>query len=580
MKHMLSKILLLFFSFSSLAWSESLIIEADRQKIEMGDIIVLTITADFQTYTARPDFEKLTSQFEILGQQQSNQMQYVNGQVAVSTQWHLRITPKQIGKLMIPPLAVSGVESQPYPIEVSPQVQASGQAKLHFLEAEIDNATPYVQEQVLYTVRFYHQGRLLSGNIRPPEFSSAFSKQIGNQKRYQKYLHGKLYEVYEWHYAFFPQRSGQMTLTPQDFTGRLQVRNGMKQVNDKSQPIHLKVLPKPSSFPTSNDWMIAKDLMLKHEWQAADNLEQGDAITLTLTLQADGLLANQLPNIKLPESTAYQTYPDNPTVDERVTTQGVLSSKAIKIAVIPNQAGIFKTPSLKLPWFNSQTEKMNYLELPSQTFRFEENPTLTKEEVRSEKISEEKKQTQSNTAEDAASFNIWWIAAILFALLWIVTMILLFKVMRSKRNTSKENRETAMAMVEIAKETNHHRNEVLQEAMSAQTPETNSRQGENHAWSPYDDLNHICADKLEPLVKYNALRNWRQKHQDLSISEQDWQSAIAPLKSHLFNQTDFGLAEQESMCQALAKLQQKIDSDKALQNNKKKGQTLEPLYPE
>jgi len=104
-----------------LGFAKTLTVSADRQTIEMGDIITLSIQADFQTLGSQLDLDSLKDQFELLGRQQNNQISMINGQFSSNTQWQITLLAKQIGELIVPPLRIEGVESKPYKIKVLPE---------------------------------------------------------------------------------------------------------------------------------------------------------------------------------------------------------------------------------------------------------------------------------------------------------------------------------------------------------------------------------------------------------------------------------------------------------------------------
>ncbi|MBD3777621.1 MAG: BatD family protein, partial [Thiotrichales bacterium] len=96
---------------SQTLWANSVTVQTDRQQVEMGDIVTLTIDADFQSRLGQPDLSALQDQFELLGSQRSSNIQIVNGDFQTSTRWLVQLLPKQAGELMIPPIDIDGVKS-------------------------------------------------------------------------------------------------------------------------------------------------------------------------------------------------------------------------------------------------------------------------------------------------------------------------------------------------------------------------------------------------------------------------------------------------------------------------------------
>lgn len=193
-------IFLLLLSGSLLA--KQVTVQTDQQQVQMGDIITLVVETDFATQS-EPNFNQMQDQFDVLGTQRSNQIQIINGNYQSFSRWILHISPKQIGELVVPPLEIDGIISQPLIINVSEAQHSSPNSKgSSFLESSLNLDEVYVQQQVLFTLRFYHQGRFIDGNIRPPVFEEALSEPLQNQFHYQTQINGERYDVYQWIWAF------------------------------------------------------------------------------------------------------------------------------------------------------------------------------------------------------------------------------------------------------------------------------------------------------------------------------------------------------------------------------------------
>ena len=368
---LISLALILVLLLSTQVQAKTLTATIDRQQAEMGDILTLIVKTDFQTFDS-PDFSLLEDQFDLLGSQRSSQIQIVNGDYQAFSRWDVRLTPKQTGELRIPPLKVDAVASQAIKVNVSKGSNIQGEGRgSSFFESSVNINTPYVQQEVIYTLRFFHLGNLVRGNIRPPVFENAITQNLRQQYNYQKQIDGRLYEVYEWTWAFYPQKSGEMTIAKQRFDGRIQLGVRMKQVRDETDTLTLNVKPKPSSYPTQANWLPAQKLQLTEDWQTPKTLRVGDSITRTFNLQAMGLQASQLPNFELTPQPGFTSYPDqaktrnHPQTDNQMTVIGQLSQS---IAIVPTEAGTITLPEIRLPWWNTATNQQEIAVLPAKQF--------------------------------------------------------------------------------------------------------------------------------------------------------------------------------------------------------------------
>ncbi|WP_019895049.1 BatD family protein [Hydrogenovibrio halophilus] len=347
-------------------------VHVDRAEIEMGDVLKLKIQTNFET-TGTPDFSALEDQFEILGRQRSSRIEITNGRYKAFSRWDLHLTPRQTGELAIPPFEVDNAISAPLTITVTaPSKNPDAQQGPSFVESFVDAKSVYVQQQVHYTLRFYHLGQFINGNIRPPRFENALSFSLRNQFQYQKQIGPHRYQVYEWTWVFYPQKSGQYTLPPQGFDGRIQYRGQLRLVQDRTQPITMEVKPVPDAFPSDAPWLPAREVNLKQTFEKLSKAAVGDTLTRKITLQANGLLASQLPEIQTTSSEGLSLYPKKPSLDNQAHRQSVVSERQQTIETIARQAGKQHFEALTLHWWNTQTDQLETLTLPSRTFAVSE----------------------------------------------------------------------------------------------------------------------------------------------------------------------------------------------------------------
>ncbi|MDG6774210.1 BatD family protein [Thiomicrorhabdus sp. ZW0627] len=526
--------------FSTSSWSDSLTVETDRQTVEFGDIVSLYVTADFQSTLGQLDLEPLKDQFEVLGSQRSNNIQMVNGDFQSSTRWLIQLLPKQAGELIIPPFKVGDATSQPYKLTVMPMQKSltKGSLKPYFLEAKVSTDSPYVQGQVIYSLRFYYRGRLISGNIRPPEFGNALVESLKKESVFSKQIQGQAYTVYEWIYALYPQSSGELKVTTPVFTGRIQIDNHLKQIQAVANELTLKVKPEPETFKeqSTNPWLPAKRVKIDQKWNLPkDEIRVGDTLTQTLTLNVDGLMANQLPTLTLDAQDGFKVYPDQPTTQEEKQQNGILSTKVIKRAIIPTQAGTLTLPEQSLYWWNTETDTLETTHIPGKTLKILESADKTASQSGSgtEMLAHDLNAITPTAATGKASSNdlFWKISTTVFAILWLLTMGLWLMEKRRGKNIQENNRENL---------------------------ETDSRQTEQ-AWSELDGL---C--KLSPPELYPAIKNWlRSQHGIKSFSELNdpaLKAQLLQLEASLFNDKTFDETARSTLCEALEKLDRKHTS--------------------
>ncbi len=521
--------------FSTSSWSDSLTVETDRQTVEFGDIINLYVTADFQSTLGQLNLDELKDQFEILGSQRSNNIQMVNGDFQSSTRWLIQLLPKQVGELIVPPFKVGDVTSQPYKLTVMPLQKSlqKGNLKPYFFEAKVSTDSPYVQGQVIYTLRFYYQGRLISGNIRPPEFGNALVEPLKKESVFNKQIKGQAYTVYEWVYAIYPQSSGELKIATPQFGGRIQLGSHLKQIQEEANPISLRVKPEPKVFKdkSTNAWLPANKVSVSQQWNLPDGaIHVGDTLTQTLTLNVDGLMANQLPTLKIDSQSGFKVYPDQPSTQEDKQQNGIISNKQLKRAIIPTQAGSLTLPEQTLYWWNTQTDKLETTLIPGKTFEIlpaADTATSTATPGADMQAHDLTTVPPHSIVKQSANNLPWQISTAVFAFLWVATLALWLRTRRQiKAITIKEKEST----------------------------DSDSKPTEP-VWSEIDDICKLPAQQLYP-----ALRQWlRERHRIQSFAELDDRELIArlqQLEASLFNQGEFTDAMRLALCESLKKLEQ------------------------
>ncbi|WP_044412335.1 BatD family protein [Thiomicrospira microaerophila] len=412
-----------------------LVAQVDRDQVEQGDIIQLSVMANFQTTSRGPDFALLHADFNVLGTQASNQLRIINGQYSATTLWDVQLMAKRTGELTIPAFSVERAQSQPIQISVSPASQRTDDFRISFIEAEVDNPNPYVQSQVIYTLRYYHLGSLVRGSINPPQFDTMISERLQNQRSFERRVQGRVYRVYEWVYAIYPQASGELIIPPQSFEGRLLYERSIRLDEQTSEPITLNVKPIPASFPANATWLPAKRLILKDEWTREDRYQVGDTLGRRISLEATGLRASQLPNPDWPQQDGLRLYSDPVSQRDHLDLSGISSIKSQDFMAVLQAPGSMAFNEIEIPWWNTQTDQLEIARLAGHAIQVEtaasSNTPSTESLLGLEDVS---------TPSPTAASRFWPFVSGLLAILWLITFGFYWQARRqTARITQAEN---------------------------------------------------------------------------------------------------------------------------------------------
>lgn len=436
----------------------------DRNPVGLDESFQIIFSAD-DTPDDDPDFSPLEQDFEILGQSQSSNSSWINGKSSKTIQWTLNVMAKHAGNLNVPTIKFGNDASSPATITVT---QGSANKAIDnnndlFLDVEASPQSPYVQSQVLYTVRLYRRVEIAQAGLNEPELADAVIEKLGDDSNYNTQVDGVNYLVTERKYAIFPQKSGAMTIKPLLLTAEVMAANRpsfngffssqlTKTRKISSKPVTLEVKPAPTTF-SNKHWLPAEQLVLKEEW-SGDNqqMKVGEPLTRTLTLLAKGTTVGQLPEINNKQIDAQlKTYPDQPALREQKKAEGLIAFREEKIAIIPSKAGFYKLPAIEIPWFNTQTQKMEIAKIPETSITVVDATGALSEPALpqvSEATAEPQKSEQPMpvVAVQPQASNPWLLVSVCLALGWLATVVYFLrkKPAATQPSTGQTERQTRM----------------------------------------------------------------------------------------------------------------------------------------
>jgi hypothetical protein len=347
----------------------------DRDVVEVGDTLTLTLRLD-DASNERPDLGALKKDFTVLGDSSSSGLSASIGHIERWTEWQISLSPRRAGQLVIPSLNVGGATSEALAIQAtaaSAQANAAGEEPV-FLEVALDSDSVYVQQQLLFTVRIFLAIPLDDMNITEPEFDDAAVRKI-SQNKFERTVNGTRYQVHELRYAIFPQKAGELTIPELVFSGR-EIRRARSMfdfpsagssVRKLSRQLTAHVKPVPKRF-TGKTWLPARNLTVQETWGGnPQHLAVGDSITRSIALQADGLMAAQLPAQPQPQLDRARLYADQPQLDDQADDSGLHGKRVESAALIPNEPGILNLPELRVVWWDLDSDSEKVAVLPAQT---------------------------------------------------------------------------------------------------------------------------------------------------------------------------------------------------------------------
>lgn len=375
-----------------------------------------------------PDLGTLTDSFEILDQRQSYSLRSINGEHSAEVTWTFQLAPRKSGTLTIPPLSFKNAESRPIQVEVKPgsSPQAAVNDRQAWVEAEVDKSQVYVQEQFVYTLRLYYRGALIGGNLSEPSFDNAVVEPLGEQEQTTARIGNHRYQVVERRYLVYPERTGELVLPAQQFTGRQRdlETGALEFVRAQSDPVSVEVQAPPKDFQGAQ-WIPAESLVLDETWSSdPETLQVGDSVTRKLTLKALGLLDTALPRLSIEYPSEFRVYPEAPESKTRInsgTVEATQTQSAVLMAVKP---GSVTLPEVRLHWWDTVNDRARVAVLPARAINIEPAPgasSATAEQADSPERSSGAGSADGTGTSDTLTWLLAGLAA-LFACAWLITL--------------------------------------------------------------------------------------------------------------------------------------------------------------
>ena len=450
----------LFFLFLlmsiSFAIANPIKVSVDRNPAYLNESFDITFTAN-KDPDENPNFKPLSDRFEILNKNHSSKMSWIKGQASTQIQWTFTVMAKYSGEQTIPALSFGS--------EISPELKITINKKRAdisddtpennaalFLEVEASPLNPYLQSQVIYTLRFFRRVNIAEASLKDLEHNDAVIEKLGEDKNYKVQKNGVPYVVMERKYAVFPQKSGILTIEPIELTAAVLANNSRsggffgshntRRERIKSNPIHLTVQPIPADFKGQH-WLPAKEVRLIEKWSGdTQKMPVGEPLTRTLTLMVKGATLGKLPELQATsQNKNLKNYPDQPVLKEKKTKEGVIAFREEKIAFIPSKAGSYTLPEITLDWFNVATGQTETIKIAETTVIAVGGVSGTIDDAQT---TDATTQTLVESNDVGNNNKLWQIISACLALGWLLTLVFVFK--KNKQTVTKKLPEAEISL--------------------------------------------------------------------------------------------------------------------------------------
>jgi hypothetical protein len=252
-------------------------------------------------------------------------------------------------------------------------VDSEGETKDYFLEAVVDNKSPFVNEQVTFTLKFYIAVQYYgSPELTEPTTTGFWTEVLGNKAPYYQRINNRRFRVIERKYALFPTQTGELTIGRATIRAtvagrRRQSRDpfGMFNLDDffgrgvearaSSQPLRVTVRPIPqANRPVDFTGTIGRfNISARADKQA---VELNQPVTVSIRISGTGNIKSVAEPV-LPEMEEFRVYRASSSEEVSQQNDKLGGTKLFEEVFIPRVPGDFEIPALRFNYFDPASER-------------------------------------------------------------------------------------------------------------------------------------------------------------------------------------------------------------------------------
>ena len=348
--------------------------EVDRTNLSTDESLVLTITIN--AANGRPSQPVLPPMagLQIVGQSSGTSIKVINGDMTSQMTYQYRLQPTQAGDFVIDSISTSvngqTFSTQPIMIAVS---QGSGATQAapglnrqdvtaetptelsgqdFFVEAEVDNTTPYQGQQILHTFRFF-QAINITGRTeyQQPAFTGFWHNQDAEQSEHYAEAAGRTYLVTELVTPIFPTLAGEQVIDPASIT----IPGGFFSRGHTlaTQPVVVNVQPLPQGAPAQFGGAVGQFDIQAETDRASTTV--GDTVNLKVTLNGRGNV-DSAADPSFPASAQWRMFDSEPTAQTWYEDGELVGVRTYDWVLVPTEAGQLAIPAIEYSYFDPATE--------------------------------------------------------------------------------------------------------------------------------------------------------------------------------------------------------------------------------
>jgi len=355
----------------------------DRSVVLRGEPVVVTVTVESSGFDRAEVTPPVVPGWTFERSGTSENLVIAIGNVMRTDATVYRVFVPEPGKYVLPPMrARSGkqvVETARVPFEIVRSLpsadRAAGQGKGSqesapiFARFVVDRRRAYWNEQIVGRMQIFSRSPLAEMPAWAPPLAAGFwGEPMGEATHDRVSVNGNVYERYERRMAFFPTRTGTLTLGPARALARVALRDAAElnalrspflmpptarfvEIPVEAAPVQITVAPLPAGAPQEFQGAVG-DLSLTVRVDRAQG-RAGEPITVSTTIAGEGNLASAV-DPALVAVPAFPSYPAGARTDLDRSADRLRGSRLREMAFVPDRPGSLVVLPIAFSWFDPE----------------------------------------------------------------------------------------------------------------------------------------------------------------------------------------------------------------------------------
>lgn len=358
----------------------------DRTTYYADDTIDVRVEVNGSRNSTQPKLLNVKD-FSVSSRGSSSQFQVINGRMNASIIHNFSLQPNKPGTYSIGPAVVTidgdTYKSAPIKIKILKPTEKPKNEIYYYIEAGVDNTSPYVNEQIIYSFKFFNRAQIADVSLEWPKFEGFWKEDLGKQREYRTNIDGVNWNVTEIRVALFPTGVGvskieaaklhlDVVVTDRKRRRRRSIFDDSffggftktKRVRVSSKPIQVITKPLPKDGKPKDFSNLIGQYVLESDL-SKNQIEEGESTTLTIKLSGIG----NIRDAKLPQLNwdNIKQYEDKPTVNIGIIKNKSGGNKEFKIALVPLKEGLLELSPIEINYFDPSDNQ--YKKLTSKPFK-------------------------------------------------------------------------------------------------------------------------------------------------------------------------------------------------------------------